>query len=377
MGRLLFVVNDLRFFLSHRLPVADAADGEGWEVHVAAPPAGDVEARLKGRGVALHRLRLDRHGTNPLAEAASLIALHRLFRRLRPDLVHLVTIKPLIYGGLAARLAGVPAVVSAVSGLGYVFSGADARSRALGRVLGPLCRAALAHPNQRVIFQNASDRAALAALGARLEGRAETIAGSGVDLDVFAPAPEPGGPVTVMLPARLLADKGVAEFVAAARLLRSEGTQARFVVVGEAPSGNPLRVPESALAAWRAEGAAEFWGHRDDMPRVLAQAHVVALPSYYREGLPKVLLEAAACARPVVTTDWPGCRDAVVPGETGLLVPPRDAQALAAALRRLIADAAARRRMGRAARALAERAFCARAVARRHLEIYRALVGWR
>lgn len=375
LGRLLFVVNDLGFFLSHRLPVAEAAAEEGWEVHVAAPPAGAAEARLAGQGFALHRLRLDRHGTNPLAEAASLIAMRRLFRRLRPDLVHLVTIKPVIYGGLAARLAGVPAVVSAVSGLGYVFSGADARSRALGRVLGPLYRAALAHPNQRVIFQNASDRAALAALGARLDGRAETIAGSGVDLDAFAPAPEPEGPVTVMLPARLLAGKGVAEFVAAARILRGEGTEARFVVVGEAPAGNPSRVPEAALAAWRAEGAAEFWGHRDDMPRVLAQAHVVALPSYYGEGLPKVLLEAAACARPVVTSDWPGCRDAVLPGETGLLVPPREPAALAAALRRLIADAGARRRMGRAARALAERAFCARAVARRHLEIYRALAG--
>ena len=372
-GRLLFVVNDLGFFLSHRMPVAEAAAGDGWEVHIAAPPDPAAAARLEDAGFRLHRFDLDRHGTNPAAEAASLGALYRLFRRVAPDLVHLVTIKPVVYGGVAARLAGVPAVVSAVSGLGYVFSERSARARAIARAVRPLYRAALGHPRQRVIFQNEHDREALAALGARLGDRSEMIRGSGVCLETFAPAPEPEGPVTVMLPSRLLREKGVAEFVAAAERLRAEGLEARFVLVGAAPEGNPSRVPDEVLEGWRAAGAVEFWGHRDDMPKVLAQAHVVVLPSYYREGLPKVLLEAAACARPVITTDWPGCRDALVPGETGLVVPPRDGQALADAIRRLVGDTTARRRMGRAGRALAERAFCVRAVAERHLEIYEAL----
>ena len=373
-GRLLFVINDLGFFRSHRLPVAEAAVAEGWDVHVAAPPDPGTGAHLAEAGFALHPLRLDRHGTNPVAEAASLGAHYRLFRRLRPDVVHLVTIKPVIYGGLAARLAGVPAVVSAISGLGYAFSDSGAHARAVGHAVRPLYRLALGHPRQRVIFQNETDRAALAGLSKGLEDRAEVIRGSGVDLDAFAPAPEPEGPVTVMLPSRLLREKGVAEFAAAAEILRGQGAEARFVVVGDAPAGNPSAVSAEDLARWREGGAVEFWGHRADMPAVLAGAHVVVLPSYYREGLPKVLLEAAACGRPVVTTDWPGCRDAIEPGETGLLVPPRDPEALADAIGRLVGDAVARRRMGRAARALAERAFCAREVARRHLEIYRALM---
>ena len=372
-GRLLFVVNDLGFFLSHRLPIAEAAAGDGWEVHIAAPPDPEAAPVLEEAGFRLHRFGLDRHGTNPVVEAVSLGALYRLFRRVGPDIVHLVTIKPVVYGGVAARLAGVPCVVSAVSGLGYVFSERTARARAIARAVRPLYRAALGHPRQRVIFQNAYDRDALAALGAGLEGRTEMIGGAGVCLESFTPTPEPQGPVTVMLPARLLREKGIAEFVAAAERLRAEGLEARFVVVGEAPGGNPSRVPDGVLERWRASGAVELWGRRDDMPAVLAQAHVVVLPSYYREGLPKVLLEAAACGRPVITTDWPGCRDAVRPGETGLLVPPRDAEALAGAIRRLATDAVARRRMGRAGRALAEEAFCARAVAARHLEIYEAL----
>lgn len=374
-GRLLFVVNDLGFFLTHRLPVAEAAAESRWEVHVAAPPDPVAAAALDGAGLRLHGLRLDRHGTNPLAEAASLGATYRLFRRLRPELVHLVTIKPVIYGGLAARLARVPAVVSAISGLGYAFSGREARARVIGRAVRPLYRLALGHPRQRVIFQNEDDREALARLGPRVAARAEVIRGSGVDLDVFAPAPEPEEPVTVLLAARLLREKGAAEFVAAARLLRAEGVEARFAVVGDAPEGNPSSVSAEDLDSWRAEGAVELWGHRDDMPEVMRRAHIVVLPSYYREGVPKVLLEAAATARPVVTTDWPGCRDAVEAGETGLLVPPRDVEALAGAIQRLIADSKLRRRMGRAGRALAERAFCAHDVARRHLEIYRELAG--
>ncbi len=372
--RLLFVVNDLGFFLSHRLPVAEAAAAEGWEVHVAAPadPA-DNRARLRAAGHHFHALPLHRHGTNPVSEAASLSATYRLFRRLRPDLVHLVTVKPVIYGGVAARLARVPAVVSAISGLGYVFSSSGIRARMIGRLVRPFYRFALGHPRQRVIFQNENDRAALAKLSPRLDARAAIIRGSGVDLDTFVPAPEPEGPVTVMLASRLLREKGIADFVTAARLLRAEGAGARFVVVGDAPGGNPASIPAGQIEEWRAEGTVEFWGHRVDMPEVIRQAHLVVLPSFYREGLPKVLLEAAASGRPVVTTDWPGCRDAVEPEKTGLLVPPREPAMLANAIRDLVGDAEARRRMGLAGRALAERAFSARAVAQQHLEIYRGL----
>lgn len=371
-GLLLFVVNDLAFLVSHRMPVARAALDAGFEVHVAAPEDSASERKLAGSGLRIHRLGLHRHSVNPLVELRGLWQIYRAFRRIGPDTVHLVTIKPVLYGGIAARLARVPAVVSAISGLGYAFTSDSLKGRLVGLLVKPLYRFALGHRTQRVVFQNDHDRAAVQGLGVNLSGKVEMIRGSGVDLEVFRPAPEPGGPVTVVVPSRLLRDKGIAEFVDAAGILKREGSPARFALVGDAPEGNPDSVPRAVLDAWKAEGAVEFWGFRDDMPKVLAQAHIVVLPSY-REGFPKALIEAAACGRPVVTTDTPGCRDAIVENETGRLVPVRDSRALADAMRGLIEDGAARRRMGLAGRKRAEHAFSIEHVTRRHLEIYLGL----
>ncbi|MFQ5565059.1 MAG: glycosyltransferase family 4 protein [Paracoccaceae bacterium] len=371
-GRLLYVVNDLAFLVSHRLAVALAAVDAGYEVHVAAPEDSASARALAGSGLHLHRLAMHRHKTNPVAELRSFQHIYRMFRRLKPDIVHLVTIKPVLYGGIAARLAGVPSVVSAISGLGYIFIGSSLRSRMLSLPVKPLYRFALGHRCQRVIFQNDSDRATVEGLGIDLTGKVKMIPGSGVDLEVYAPAPEPEGPVTVVMPSRLLRDKGVVEFVEAARILRREGSPARFVLVGDAPKENPSCVARDVLDAWEAEGVVAFWGYRSDMPEVYRQSHIVVLPSY-REGFPKVLIEAAACGRPVVTTDVPGCRDAIRDGETGRLVPVRDSAALAGAMRGLIGDRETRLRMGRAGRELAERAYAVGEVARRHLDIYRDL----
>lgn len=370
--RLLFVVNDFGFFLSHRLAIGLAARRAGYDVAVAAP-AGTGAERLAPHGLPVRPLAMDPHGMNPVGEARAVAELVGLFRRTRPDIVHLVTVKPVLYGGLAARMADVPAVVSAMSGLGYLFIGSSPRGRMLARLVRPFYRAALAHPRQRVIFQNEADREAVAAIGARLGGRAVMIPGSGVDLAAFRPAAEPEGPVTVVMPARLLLDKGLGEFVAAARQLRDAGVAARFVAVGGHPARNPAAVPAATLAAWRAEGAVEFPGHAEDMATVYRDAHLVVLPSY-REGFPRVLMEAAASGRAVVATDVPGCRDAVIPGETALLVPPRDAGALAAAMRRLIEDATLRQRMGAAGRRLAEAHFGVERVVERHLALYEELL---
>jgi len=371
-GRLLFVINDLAFLVSHRLAVAKAAAEAGYEVHIAAPEDTASERELAGSGLHLHRLGLHRHRTNPVAELRGFWEIYRMFRRLKPDIVHLVTIKPVLYGGIAARLARVPSVVSAISGLGYVFIGSSLRSRIFGVLVKPLYRFALGHRSQRVIFQNDSDRMTIAGLGVDLSGKVEMIPGSGVDLAVYAPAPEPEGPVTVVVPSRLLRDKGIVEFVEAARILRREGSLARFVLVGDAPKENPSSVAQGLLDDWKAEGVVEFWGYHSDMPEVFARSHIVVLPSYL-EGFPKALIEAAACGRAVVTTDVPGCRDAISPGETGRLVPVRDSAALADAIRGLIEDRQTRLRMGIAGRALAERAFSIEEVTRRHLDIYRGL----
>ncbi len=369
--RLLFFITNPAFLVSHRLPVAVAARDAGYEVHVASM-GGPAVAELEALGFIHHRLPLSRTSMRPWTEARSLWAIWRLFRRVRPDLVHAVTLKSVLYGGIASRLAGVPAYVAAISGLGYVFIQGSGARGALKRLALVLYRLALGHANSRVIFQNASDRDVLVQAGAVRPGHVVMVRGSGVDLDRFAPAPWPDGPVTVAMASRLLHDKGVREFVEAARLSASRGETLRWRLAGSLDPENPASVTVTELEAWRAEGVVEYVGECADVAGFYAQAHIVTLPSY-REGLPKSLIEAAACGRPVVTTDVPGCRDAIEPGVSGVLVPPRDARSLADAVAALAEDEDLRTRMGAAGRALAERDFGLDRIVRAHLDVYRDL----
>ncbi len=371
--RLLFFITNPAFLVSHRLPVALAARDAGYEVHVASM-GGPAVAQLEALGLTHHVLPLSRTSMRPWTEARSLWAIWRLFRRLRPGLVHAVTLKSVLYGGIAARLAGVPAYVAAISGLGYVFIQGSGVRGVLKRLALVLYRLALGHPNSRVIFQNAADRDVLERAGAVRPGQAVLLRGSGVDLDRFAPAPWPEGPVTVAMASRLLHDKGVREFVEAARLSAARGEALRWRLAGSLDPENPASVTAGELEAWRAEGAIEYVGECADVAGFYAQAHIVTLPSY-REGLPKSLIEAAACGRPVVTTDVPGCRDAIEPGISGVLVPSRDARALADAVSALAGDEDLRARMGAAGRALAERDFGLDRIVRAHLDVYRDLTA--
>ncbi len=370
--RLLFTVNDAGFFLSHRLPIAQAAAAAGYDVQIATAP-GEAAAQIRARGFAHHPVPLSRRGLNPLAELRTIWALARLYRRLRPDLIHLVTIKPVLLGGIAARLAGAPAVVSAVSGLGYVFISRGTLAAPLRAAVATGYRFAMRRRGVRVIFQNPDDRNEFLNRALVEAKDIVTIKGSGVDTNRFAPSDEPPGPTLVVLPARMLYDKGVGEFVAAARQLRQAGVEARFALVGDSDVGNPTAIPLADLQAWQDEGAVEWWGFRDDMPEVLAQAHIVCLPSY-REGLPKSLIEAAACARPIVTCDVPGCREIGRDGENALLVPARDAEALVTALRRLIDDPGLRRRLGARGREIAEAEFSLERVVGQTLAVYATLL---
>ncbi|MGE4437147.1 glycosyltransferase family 4 protein [Achromobacter sp.] len=370
--RLLFVVNNPAFFMSHRVPVALAAQRAGYDVHVATmdgPAVADIEAL----GMTHHVVPMTRSGKHPLQELGTLLSLLRLFRRLRPQVVHLVTIKPVLYGGIAARLARVPGMVAAISGLGFVFLSNSLKMRLVRAVVARLYRLALGHRNSRVIFQNASDRDLLQSLGAVRDEQVVLIRGAGVDLDQYRALPEPpASPVVVTMVARLLRDKGVREFVQAARLLRERGVDVSMQLVGGVDAGNPASATPAEVQAWQREGCVQALGERSDVPQLYAASHIAVLPSY-REGLPKSLIEAAACARAVVTTDVPGCRDAIDPGKTGLLVPVRDPQALAGAIARLADDQALRQAMGTAGRALAEREFNIERVARLHVELYDTL----
>ena len=370
---LLFVVNIPEFFLSHRLPLAIGARSAGFTVHIATGP-GSACQEITELGFVHHLLPISRSGRNPFAELRALWGLYRLMRTIRPDLVHLVTIKPVLYGGLMARLSGMPAMVAAISGLGTVFVDRDQKRSWIRRGVEWLYRLALGHPNAKVIFQNPDDRAALTDMGAVSKDKTALIRGSGVSLASCPMRPEPEGVPVVTFAARLLEDKGVREFVDAARLLMHQGVKARFWLAGSLDPGNLTSISEDVLMQWSKEGVVEFLGHQSDIPNLFASSNIIVLPSY-REGLPKSLIEAAACGRAVVTTNVPGCRDAIEPDSTGLLVPVRDAAALADAIQSLIDDPHRRKQMGAYGRALAEREFAIEKVVDAHLAIYHELTN--
>jgi glycosyltransferase involved in cell wall biosynthesis len=366
----LFIVNAAWFFLSHRLPIARAARAAGYDVHLLAGVTSAAEAgALESEGIVLHRAPIVRGSVNPLADLRFLLHTLRVMRSISPALVHNVTVKPVLYGTLAARLLGVPGIINAISGLGYAFS--DESRWILAAALMSAYRFTLRSPRVHVIFQNDDDAREFLSAGAVSQEQSVLIRGSGVDLDAYHPAPEEATtPPLVVLPARMLRDKGVVEYVAAARLLRERGCQARMVLAGPLDPSSPSALTRDEITQLTANAPVEWLGPVPDMPGLYRRTHIVCLPSYYREGLPKSLLEACAAGRPIVTTDLPGCRAVVMHGVNGLLVPPRDAVALAAALQSLIEDSALRGRLGSAGRVRAEREFGIDKVVEQTMRLY-------
>jgi glycosyltransferase involved in cell wall biosynthesis len=367
---LLFLVTEDWYFVSHRLDLARAAVRAGYRVLVATRVDAAADA-IRKAGCEVIALPWRRRGA-PGRDVRTLVNLVRLYRRERPDIVHHVALKPILFGSIAARIAGVRNVVNAVAGLGYAFTGETGRRRSVSRALRAVLRVAMRSRTSWAIMQNDDDARVLVEARVLRPEQIVMIRGSGVDLEAFPlTVPAPGTPV-VMLVSRLLWDKGIGEFVEAARILREQNVLARFVVVGDADPDNPSAVGSEQLSKWSSEGIVEWWGRRSNIAEALAASHVVCLPSY-REGLPKVLLEAAASGRPIVSTDVPGCRDVVRHGLNGLLVPARDAGALAAAIKRLVADPEMRLRMGREGRALVEREFALERVVAATLDLYRKI----
>ncbi len=371
--RILIVVNVDWFFLSHRLPIARAARDQGAEVVVAAADTGRAQ-EIRNEGFQLLPLPLTRTGTNLIAELRALRFLVKTYRDIKPDLIHHVTIKPVIYGSIAARISGFRSVVNAISGLGYTFS-EDWRASLLRPVTRTLYRLALGYERSFVVFQNPDDRDELVRMGMVPRERTVLIRGSGVDCAKFPASPQPAGGPVVMFAGRMLWHKGVGIFVEAARLLHEANPNARFVLVGAADKDNPAGVPADQIRSWSKQGVVEWWGDSSDMPDVLARANIVVLPSTHREGLPKVLLEAASSGRALVASDVPGCREIVLPNVNGLLVPPGDCVALARALQDLIKSPDLRQRFGLAGRAIVEREFSQEIIVQQTLSLYSRILG--
>jgi glycosyltransferase involved in cell wall biosynthesis len=362
--KIILFANTDWYLYNYRLPLARALRARGDEVIVLSP-VGRYAELLEKDGFRWQPFPLERKGMNPFSELATILRLWQLLRREKPDLLHNFTIKPVLYGSLAARLAGVRRVVNAVPGLGISF--AEGRGF-LQLIVTTLYRLSLGRTS--VIFQNPDDLNVFVQNRLVSAGQAHLIPGSGVDVNVFRPSPEPGGEPVVMLAGRLLRSKGVPEFVEAARRIRGDGIRARFVIVGEPYPDNPDSIQTQELVDWQKEGAIEYWGWHDDMAEVIAQTSIICLPTRYKEGLPRLLVEAGACARPIVATDIPGCRMILRNAENGLIIAPGDLIALVDALKTLIGNPSMRQKMGARAREIVEQEFSVNSVIARTLDVY-------
>jgi glycosyltransferase involved in cell wall biosynthesis len=372
--KILFVVAEDWYFWSHRRPIAAAALQSGYDVFVATR-VGDCGEKIVGAGFRLIPLRLNRSSYSLFNELRTVSALRSIYRQEKPDIVHHIALKPILYGSMAALGNRKMQVINAFAGLGYLVSSPSFKAKMLKRVLWKMFRVLLNRPNSFLLLQNQEDRDLLVAeIGATLE-KTTIIRGSGVDANEFqATAEAPGVPI-VLLSSRMLWIKGISDFVEAAKLLRARGINARFVLAGDTDPGSPGAIPREKLQEWQNAGPVEWWGHQQSMARMLQQVAVVCLPSHGGEGVPKALIEAAASERAIVASDVPGCRDIVRHGTNGILVPPKNPAALADAIARLLNNPGLRAEMGRRGREIVVNEFSEEKVIQQTLALYRQLLS--
>ena len=371
---ILFLVTEDWYFVLHRLPIARAALQAGYQVLVATQLSQHRDL-LEGEGFTVIPMKWRRSSLNPLHALGEIRQILAIYRRYTPDLVHHIALKPSLYGSIAARWSGTAPVVNNLAGLGQAFSSTGLAASVIRQGLITAFRLLFRRRHSCTIVENTDDRQFLIDTVGMSPDRAVLILGIGVDEARFAYHEESGQAIpAVVMVSRLLWPKGVRELVEAGRLLRTRGLDVVIRLVGKPDEASSVSVPQEALQAWHEQGDIEWLGHQDDIPKIWAEAAIAVLPSYYREGIPRSLLEAAACGRPVVTTDMPGCREIVEDGVNGYLVTPGDVASLADALEKLINDPLLRARMGRAGREMVLARFTERQVVGQTLETYRSLL---
>ena len=367
--RLLYVANEDYAFLMHRLPMARAARDAGYEVHVATNVNAGAAA-IRAEGFVLHPIPFQRGGLSPSSALPTIRAIRAVEAAISPDVVHHSGLQSSVLGSLAALGRATP-VVNAMTGLGYIFTSASWRSRLLKQGMLWLMPWLMNRAPSRVLVQNPDDREALKAMGVRGD-KITLIPGSGVDTDRFRPLPEPSGPITFGFAGRLLTDKGIRALVAAHRMLRQQGRDDQLLIAGSPDPANPASVSPEEIEAWRHEPGITLLGHVKDIAELWRRSHIAVLPSH-REGLPVSLLEAAACGRPLISTDAPGCREIAIDGQTGLSVPIEDAASPAQAMTQLATSPDLRARYGQAARQLVEDKLSATIIGRSVVALYDGL----
>ena len=372
--KILFVINSDWGFLLYRTPLAMAAKKKGIQVWVASPNTGDA-SKIISMGFNYIELPMSRKGVNILNEFFTFLRILNIYFKLKPDLIHQVTIKPIIYGTIVSAILNKAYVVNAISGLGFTFSSSSS-SRSLKFLVKNLLKISLKYRKSKVIFQNPDDFNLFVENKLISSNQGVLIKGSGVDCKVFSPLlTDFNTEKIVILPSRMIIEKVIYEFVDAARLLHLEFPNVRFVLVGKIDSGNPSSIDYFEIMSWEKEGIIEWWGHQSDMVTVLNKSTMVVLPTFYGEGLPKVLLEAAACSKPIISTNVPGCKEIVRHEVNGLLIPPKDEVALAEAIRRLLDNPEFARQLGENGREIVQNEFSEALVVEKTFEVYEHLLA--
>lgn len=372
MNRVLLVSNSDWYLHNYRRNLIRTLISDRQEVLALTPPGPYVDD-LRQAGVLWSPISIDRKSLNPATEILTLLKCFREYKALRPDLVHHFTSKPVLYGSVAGRWSNIPAVINSLTGLGYLFGGTDLKVRAARRAAKPLFRYGLSNPRQVTVFQHGADRQDFLDMQLVSEANTRIITGSGVDPDRFHSRGIPEGRPVVLMVSRLLWSKGVGDFVDLSRHFKEKGIEVRMRLVGDIDPGNPDAISAKQVKEWQRKGLVEWSGHRDEVEKDFSSCSIVVLPTRYREGIPRVLLEAAASEKPVVATDVPGCRDVVYNGRNGFLFSPGDQLGFQEAVQTLLEDANLRRRMGAEGRKLVLDRFSEARITEQTLNLYQEL----
>ena len=368
--KILYVINHIDWFWSHRLPLANGAKQSGLDVHLAVTGASNDE-KLKNHGFTGHELPDSQKGFMPFTLLKTIHSTSKLIKQQQPKYIHAITLKYAFIAGLAALPYKNVRVIHTIAGLGYLFSGEGLKPKILRTAIMPLLKLALKNSKTHLIFQNPDDMALMHKRGLSDENRAHLIKGSGVDTSAFknTPIPETENPI-ILMPTRLVHNKGIAIFIEAAKIAATQKPHLKFQIAGGITHNNPLAITESQMKDMLSDSPVEWLGKVSDMPALLEKTSLICYPSYYGEGVPKVLLEACACARAIITTDHPGCREAVADGQNGLLVPVKNAQKTAQAILSIIDNKETLNAMSKAGRNRAETEFDAAIIVQKTLEVY-------
>ena len=372
--RILFIVNAEWYFKLHWLPLAIGLKNSGYEVLIAASEERGEGSAFEQVGIKFFRLPFQRQSFNPFYEFWSLIKIIVLLREVRPEIVHNITIKPVIIGTFAAQLVNIPNIINTITGLGFTFLKQGFLGSALRSSMLFIYRLMFLKNNVFVSFQNIDDKKLIMPKVRARINRSIVINGVGVITSKFKQHPIPENDNIVILASRLLWDKGVGEFVKAAIYLKSIKSKVRMVLVGMPDEMNPASISNQELSEWCNENYVEWWGHQDNMPEIINKASIVVLPSY-REGLPTILIEAASVGRPLIATDVPGCREVVNNGINGYLVPIKDHIALAETINKMINNYSLMKRMGTNSRRIALNKFDIKIILQQHIKLYNSILN--